>query len=277
MNKQYFVTFGSQLISGLLITWIGAGIGWLIGLAVSPVVSIVITSIVSLAASIVVTITGLEQNANEHPDKLTIRRLPLKINPLPLSLLILGIIVGSVRGIQARNEHWFGSDLSNEISKWSQIDPNINKDEILGILLKSKYPELLTTQGYAEDIKSEIAFWNNLGITTTVVVSRLFESNFPLSNSLKSTSQDSRATNSETNGKASMSSEANDKVGTYLFSVSSDACDAVMATIIMSDDPTELINALKASTDKSLQKLPEVIQDPDVLRELVEKVICSKE
>jgi hypothetical protein len=60
VTMQRFRSLTNRLVNASPLLIIGVGIGWLIGLSVSPVVSIVITSVAGSAAAIVVALSGLE-------------------------------------------------------------------------------------------------------------------------------------------------------------------------------------------------------------------------
>lgn len=120
----------------IFLTIIGAGIGWLVGLSVSPVVSIVITSVTGSAAAIIAAMSGLEDKSNQSDgnDKLLFRNYRWQVNPLPLALLVVGILFGSTIGILARNQSWFGSDVSIEAHKWTRAGltgDGYSQDEIV--------------------------------------------------------------------------------------------------------------------------------------------------
>ena len=90
----------------------GFGIGWLAGLAVSPVVSLVISSVLGTVAAIVAVLSGLEPTSTNGEKTATLRQfLGLHPNPWPIALLVVGITFGSVLGILARNNNWLGSTL----------------------------------------------------------------------------------------------------------------------------------------------------------------------
>lgn len=106
----------------------GFGVGWLVGLSVSPVVSIVITSVVGAAAGLVGGLSGLE----EQPK--------WQINPWPLAFLILGMVIGSVFGIQARTQDWLGTDVSDEIAMWQKTGLKMPPEKIAERLFERTYP-----------------------------------------------------------------------------------------------------------------------------------------
>lgn len=132
----------------LLIT--GVGIGWLIGLSVSPVVSIVITAVTGSAAAIIAALSGLEDKPDEGKEASRPKPPLLRwnIDPLPLMLLVVGILLGSLLGIKARNDGWLGTDLSIEVKKWTDVglvDAGFTQEEIVRRLFESQYYTGTTT------------------------------------------------------------------------------------------------------------------------------------
>lgn len=113
---------------GIALLIAGFGVGWMVGLSVSPVVSIVITSVVGAVAGLVGGLSGLE----EQPK--------WKINPWPIAFLILGIVIGSVFGIQARTQDWFGTDVSDEIAMWQRTGLEMSQAQIAERLFERTYP-----------------------------------------------------------------------------------------------------------------------------------------
>lgn len=123
---------------------IGGGIGWLIGLSVSPVVSIVITSITGAAAAIIAALSGLQDKRDDvkEVNRLVTPVLRWNVDPLPLMILVLGILLGSIFGIKARNEGWLGTDLSIEVEKWTNaglLNAGFTKEEMVRRLFESRY------------------------------------------------------------------------------------------------------------------------------------------
>ena len=125
---------------GLLFT--GGGIGWLVGLSISPVVSIVITSVTGSAAAIIAAMSGIAQLESDKKD-VDIQKAGWNINPLPLSILVIGLVAGTILGILVRNNSLFGSDISIEVQKWSQaglIQAGISEHDIVHRIFESQYP-----------------------------------------------------------------------------------------------------------------------------------------
>lgn len=108
----------------------GLGIGWLVGLSVSPVVSIVITSVTASAAAVVAAMSGLDGEA---------RASALRASPLPLALLIVGMVGGSSLGLMARSQSWLSSDLSGEVRQWTDL--GMDQKEVVNKLFAVHYGE----------------------------------------------------------------------------------------------------------------------------------------
>jgi hypothetical protein len=121
----------------LIIT--GIGIGWLIGLSVSPVVSIVITSIMGSVVALIAAMSGLEKKGSDD------NAGQWQVNPIPLAMLMIGLFFGSIAGISARNASWLGSDISAEIARWSkagltETGTGVTEEDLLLRLYHSQYP-----------------------------------------------------------------------------------------------------------------------------------------
>lgn len=124
---------------------IGFGVGWLMGLSVSPVVSIVITSVTASAAAIIAALSGLEGKPDQaqqgNGQQLLVSRWT--VDPLPLMVLVIGIVGGSLLGIKARNDSWLGSPVSIEVKRWTDaglVGPDgLNDKELVRRLFESQY------------------------------------------------------------------------------------------------------------------------------------------
>jgi hypothetical protein len=57
-----------QILPGLALIFSGVGIGWFIGMSVSPVVHILVASILTLAAGIVSALAGVQNAVHESAD-----------------------------------------------------------------------------------------------------------------------------------------------------------------------------------------------------------------
>ena len=238
----------------------GFGIGWLAGLSVSPVVSIVITSVTGVAAAVVTALSGLKEDPAD-PKAKERRRLP-QIEVWPLAVLLVGMLIGSTLGILARNNHLFGSDITSEIQKWAAAD--IPKEAVVDRLFGATALYSPYTQPYTQTLQLEITRWTSLGIPKEQVVNRLFEQYFATTPSPSST--------------AAVSPRLDERLGTYLFASNATECVSLLAAVNMASamgDNELLITALRNSTITQLQTLPDLVADPEILKLMVEQVLCS--
>lgn len=241
----------------------GIGVGWLTGLSVSPVVSIVITSVIGAATATIAAVSGLEvrnsENAQMNTDKGAVDKK--SINPLPLAILIIGIFVGSIFGISARNQSWMGSDLSAEIQKWTNA--GLNKEEVVYRLFNLEHPytaqvgvlpvlasQLTTTP----TLTSEINAWTALGLGKEEVARRLFEITYPFGSS---------PANNE-NGQSAV-------LGTVLYSHKITECDQLSNYLLPSVNQSLLRRQVIGT---QLEGLLDIIEDPDLLRKVLEE-LCN--
>jgi hypothetical protein len=128
-------------VGALIVT--GLGIGWLAGLSASPVVSIVITSVTGSAAAVVAALSGLKSDTTDKPQ-------PWKIDPMPLGLLILGLIIGSLMGLYLRTHNALSPSaltLSEEITQWTNA--GLDKDKVVTRLFDRQYPLSATGESTA--------------------------------------------------------------------------------------------------------------------------------
>lgn len=86
---------------------IGIGIGWLIGLSVSPVLNIILTGLVTILAGVLTVLSGISKSdvttEGVVNDKKLVTSKKININLFPLMWLVIGIVFGSGSGIYIRN------------------------------------------------------------------------------------------------------------------------------------------------------------------------------
>jgi hypothetical protein len=88
----------------------GACIGFLAGLSVSPVAGVLLSGIGALAGGMTSTLAGLgiealPDNQTDRPNAPDIRIA----NPIPVSLLLLGMVLGTVLGVWVRTHDYLGA------------------------------------------------------------------------------------------------------------------------------------------------------------------------
>ncbi|MBA2882473.1 hypothetical protein HNR65_002825 [Desulfosalsimonas propionicica] len=98
---------------GFAVILTGIGIGWLMGLSISPVVGVVITSLLTLSGAAV---TAFRQ---ELPKSLKNRTN----NAWPIAILTIGLAVGASFGIFARTHDIFGLDYQTTINGKEETVP----------------------------------------------------------------------------------------------------------------------------------------------------------
>jgi hypothetical protein len=184
-----FVFSGALLLAG-------CGLGWLMGLSTTPVVAGVITALMTSAAAILGALGGVQSESGAAPsaDAGAEGGLPpwnTRINPLPLAFLALGIVVGSIFGIRARNLNWLGSDVANELQKWTNA--GLAKEDVAQRLFENSFP----AQGYSgspvwairdaaqisQTLATEVGMWDALGLDRKQVAQKLFDLRYPAASS----------------------------------------------------------------------------------------------
>ncbi|CAA6810773.1 MAG: Unknown protein [uncultured Sulfurovum sp.] len=155
------LTFGK--ISSLLI--IGFGVGWLAGLSVSPIVSTLISTIVGVSVTVVSVMSGLSFSSNIKEES---KRVPWKIHPAPIALLVFGIIFGSGAGIYVRTHNVLGMSSEKKfVETWTTLgksfdkNPIITEEEIVEqlfkniVLLNENETSLENTQTLASSLRNK--------------------------------------------------------------------------------------------------------------------------
>jgi hypothetical protein len=92
-------------LNGLWLALSGLGLGWLIGLSVSPVIQGVITGLITVVVSIATLLAGVHTTQESEPGK---SKLPIEVAPFPVACLILAIALGASIGVYARTHRWLG-------------------------------------------------------------------------------------------------------------------------------------------------------------------------
>lgn len=134
---------------------VGVGVGWLVGMSVSPVVSIVITSVTATAAAIIAVLSGLEDTRSLESEDLhnNLKYVPKRVRVGPLVALVIGIVLGAAVGLSSRSASVFGSDLDAEISKWTKYGRT--QKDVANILFAAAYPlsgsDAAPNRGWAGD------------------------------------------------------------------------------------------------------------------------------
>lgn len=205
------IEWGKFLANLVGVGVIGFCIGWLLGMAVSPVIANVITTVIGAAATLVAIMGRWQENDTAatpviDPSDGTLKRLIQQVanrvqllNPWPFAILLTFIILGSMFSLQIRNEARFGSTLSYEVKTWT--DQGIPKEEVVRRLFEREHPYTpymepplwlalplsvttstpITSTSITATymLSSEVKMWESVGLSRTVVINRLFELKYP--------------------------------------------------------------------------------------------------
>jgi hypothetical protein len=136
----------------------GLGLGWLVGLSVSPVLQVIVASIVALAVAATSALAGLKPESDTTASSgaegkgSPPRFVPsgLRVSLLPLTLLIVGIAAGASAGVFTRTNNLLGLNPEISSKRWSGI--GIEKRELEKRMFDAVYaPSEESKSASAED------------------------------------------------------------------------------------------------------------------------------
>lgn len=102
---------GSTLAGGL-------GLGWIMGMSVTPIVQTVITAVLALAVAVANALIGLRAEAEVQGEDDQDKPKPEPVNPLPFGSLLIGLAAGAALGIWSRTHDVLGPDVNSRIAEW---------------------------------------------------------------------------------------------------------------------------------------------------------------
>lgn len=138
-NRRFHRTTDSLLI---LIS--GSGTGILIGLSVSPVLHIIVASVISVIVGVSAALAGLEPSQvtgaaeQDHAHIPKFRRSLPQVNPLPVTLLIVGLVLGAFVGIYVRTNQLFGPNPKRLALPW--VGTGLDERDIQKRIFDDTYP-----------------------------------------------------------------------------------------------------------------------------------------
>lgn len=159
-NARSAVTLICMVFSGL-------GLGWLVGLSVSPVIQIILTSLIALVVSLSSALAGLRLSDGEEaedaadagaapattggtaattqnppartaPAPARRKTLPSLLDPVPVAFMVFALACGATFGVYARTHKWLGAPRENFAEEWK--DTGLKKEEITKRVFDSLYP-----------------------------------------------------------------------------------------------------------------------------------------
>ncbi len=134
-----------RLVATLSLAVAGLGIGWLIGLSVTPVVSIVITSITASAAAVIAAMSGVQRTDGDSGGGRRLFPFDLRVSPVPLALLMVGMMIGAPAGVMVRSQNLLGLDVRSEVKMWTDL--KVPADDVAQRLFDARYPPGAAAQG----------------------------------------------------------------------------------------------------------------------------------
>jgi hypothetical protein len=105
MSKPNPVLTGTSILIG------GLGLGWIMGLSVSPVVQTVIAALIAFAVAVATALVGIRSAPQSPPNN------PI-ITPAPFGLLMVGIAIGCTLGVWIRTHDSLGPNLTDRVAQW---------------------------------------------------------------------------------------------------------------------------------------------------------------
>jgi hypothetical protein len=110
----------------LAIGAIGASVGFMTGLSLSPIVSVVIESLLAVLASALAVVMGINTATSpvtREDDLGSVHRVvhavsSRKVNLVPLSVVCILLALGTCLGITARTNAWFGARPQTFVNRW---------------------------------------------------------------------------------------------------------------------------------------------------------------
>jgi hypothetical protein len=118
----------------------GAGIGWMVGLSVSPNSQTIITTFLGIIATLVAALSGLSRSATgeqEQGDQTTLFGKIRRVTAVPIGIVGLGMVVGSSLGVFCRENNLLGFHPALFYARFSSL-PSGEQQELLKKILEGK-------------------------------------------------------------------------------------------------------------------------------------------
>ena len=159
MPQRKGKTKGTYYFAALLMLVSGLGIGWLIGLSVSPTLHIIVGSIIALVAGVVGSLAGVrnipsDETSESVPIEHKKRFRPPSVDPMPLTALVVGLAIGAAVGVYARTNDLLGPNPEKFARKWAGT--GLEAKEIQSRLFNTLYPvKVIDSQQSSEKTRTD--------------------------------------------------------------------------------------------------------------------------
>src|ERR1043165_525717 len=137
----------------------GTGVGWLLGLSVSPVLHIIVASVIALTVGVVGALAGLEghpksdvaEKDSQHSEiSIPTNKRSVKINPFPITALIIGLVVGACFGVYTRTNELLCADPQRLAQRWNGVS-GLDEANIKRRLFDHLYPPTTYTNEFNQE------------------------------------------------------------------------------------------------------------------------------
>lgn len=108
----------------VVVVAIGASLGWLTGLASSPLLSLALPVLLTLIASALAAVRMIRKPAADTP-------APNAISIYTIAVFSLGLAGGATLGTMARLGDWFEPDPEHAIERWARWKDVVPHDEVV--------------------------------------------------------------------------------------------------------------------------------------------------
>lgn len=142
---------GRLVLNSFCLLLSGLALGWMVGLAVSPVIQTILTSLIAVVVSLSTALAGLRlSDSAEAQDKppepaagatepgKSRKFLPAMLDPLPVASMVIGLAIGASVGLYARTNDWLGARTNNLVAEWKAT--GLSDQDITRRVFDSLYP-----------------------------------------------------------------------------------------------------------------------------------------
>jgi hypothetical protein len=253
----------------------GLGLGWLVGLSVSPVIQIILASLVAIVVSISSALAGLhpsdsdrEQDDSQEvqadkPRAHRSRRSFPFLDPLPIMSMVIGLACGASVGVYARTNDWLGARNNILVEEWKET--GLSAKDITTRVFDHLYPPPTHDESTAQETGADSPAREDSGTS---------QSTEPAVTAPPASGKEKKATASRPAPKADPAMEAQHDFRIHtgvLFSVSMEQCTRLRNA----EDEDELRREMASSNDDGLVNLARTCKSYECLRAGVIKA-CAK-
>lgn len=142
---------GRLVFNSFCLLMSGLGLGWLVGLSVSPVIQTILASLVAVLVSISSALAGLrpsdyegkhpapqEGEANKPRARRVRRSFPVLLDPLPVMSMVIGLACGASVGVYGRANGWLAARTNSYVAEWKGT--GLTDQQIMTRVFDSLYP-----------------------------------------------------------------------------------------------------------------------------------------